>query len=219
MAKKEKLKVTVDDVRDTIIGLAKDAEAKGVKVPSFSTSASTAEQKPDHKEDGRTHINIYSMGKTALGRKLSPFSFGRFDHPEHGSFCSLEGFYYYISTGMKENGLRRLSGVAAKKLGKKLPRVENKDLDKMMREAVNYSWLASNIIDELIVEQTIENKCEILPFVHYYVYNDVEIVPKGNPWLVEEWEIIRKKSLAARGGTFVEHEGKTFVEFSSGVVE
>jgi hypothetical protein len=44
------------------------------------------------KDDGITHINIYSKGKTELGRWLSNFTY----HPietEDGKFDSVEGYW------------------------------------------------------------------------------------------------------------------------------
>jgi hypothetical protein len=48
-------------------------------------------------EDGVTHINIYSKGKTELGRWLTNFSYSPFNHPEYGKFLSMEGFWYWDS--------------------------------------------------------------------------------------------------------------------------
>lgn len=40
--------------------------------------------------DGIDHINIYSKGKTTLGRMLSNFACTPFTHPEDGKFASIE---------------------------------------------------------------------------------------------------------------------------------
>ena len=43
--------------------------------------------------DGVDHINIYSRGKTQLGRMLSNFYLSPFNHPVYGGFNTVEGFY------------------------------------------------------------------------------------------------------------------------------
>ena len=48
-------------------------------------------QAPDF-NDGVTHINVYSQGKTSIGRALSNFSPLGFNHPKHGHFESVEGY-------------------------------------------------------------------------------------------------------------------------------
>lgn len=60
-------------------------------------------------EDGVTHINIYSKGKTELGRWLTNFSYSPFNHPEYGKFLSMEGFWCWVSTGMMMNNSWRVS--------------------------------------------------------------------------------------------------------------
>ena len=43
----------------------------------------------DPKLDGIEHINIYSKGKTELGRLLTNFAQTPFIHPEYGRFESV----------------------------------------------------------------------------------------------------------------------------------
>ncbi len=69
-------------------------------------------------EDGITHINIYSKGKTELGRLMSNFALSPFSVPQHGEFKSIEGYWYWLSTG--DESLRDLYGYEAKKAGRKL---------------------------------------------------------------------------------------------------
>lgn len=46
-------------------------------------------------DDGETHINIYSKGRSDLGRFLSNFT--RSDTvTDHGKFRSLEGYYHFL---------------------------------------------------------------------------------------------------------------------------
>src|SRR5574342_342059 len=65
--------------------------------------------------DGVTHINIYSKGKTELGRWLSNFTEASIE-TEDGHFASIEGYWYWLST--KDDALREMVGNAAKKYGR-----------------------------------------------------------------------------------------------------
>lgn len=164
-------------------------------------------------QDGKTHINIYSKGRTVLGRTLSNFSHHQFHHDELGPFAGMEGLYYYLKTGKKNEGFRRLSGFAAKKLGKTLPRVEM-DIDefhRLLRIGCRCVYRDNPRIHELILDQVVENKGELLPFVHYYLAGNHAVVPKGNDWVVEEWDSIRKDAVIMAGGTINEVNDRLFV--------
>lgn len=47
--------------------------------------------------DGIDHINVYSQGKTKLGRLLSNFANTPFEIPGLGRFQSVESYWYYGS--------------------------------------------------------------------------------------------------------------------------
>jgi len=47
-------------------------------------------------EDGVTHINIYSKGRTTLGQMLSNFEDSPFTC-EDGNFRSIEDYWYWLS--------------------------------------------------------------------------------------------------------------------------
>lgn len=168
----------------------------------------------DVTKDGKTHINIYSSGRTVLGRALSNFSYYRFTHDELGTFSGMEGLYYYISTGMKHDAFRRLAGFSAKKLGKQLPRIEMKkeEFERLLRLGCRAVYRDNPKIHDLILDQVIENKGELVPFVHYYLNGLTASVPVGNEWLVEEWEAIRKDALEQAGGTIYEVDDRLFVK-------
>jgi hypothetical protein len=69
-------------------------------------------------DDGKTHINTYSQGRTVLGRQLTNFADSPFNHPKHGYFRSLEAFYYYLGSGCQFEGIRDLHGNEAKQYGR-----------------------------------------------------------------------------------------------------
>jgi len=140
--------------------------------------------------DGVTHINIYSRGKTELGRILSNFSKTPFMHPEYGLFNSVEGFYYYVSTGLVNEDLREVSGFLAKSIGKKYPRVKVDNFTSIIDSALRAKVRCNGNIKEGLIEST-------LPFTHYYVFGDHPnvkvIVPEEHQWFVEAFEKIRSE--------------------------
>src|ERR1041384_4927148 len=75
------------------------------------------------RDDGLTHLNVYSKAKTLLGRLLSNFANTPVDLGVDGCFKSIEGYWYWL--GLKESDplrdmLREAVGGAAKALGRKL---------------------------------------------------------------------------------------------------
>ena len=148
-------------------------------------------------QDGTTHINIYTQGKTQLGRALSNLFDCEFTVPGYGDFKSLEGFWYYYLTGCKHEELKSLGGFAAKNFGRKFP------FDRIDEESTGPVGEQREVILEAIRCKLRQNKwiCKLLkeselPLAHYYV-------PKGKEysmqysiskfqWQVEEFERLRK---------------------------
>jgi len=111
--------------------------------------------------DGIHHINIYSKGKTEIGRWLSNFSYCPIQ-TQHGDFNSIEGYWYWLTT--LHGKLRELHGFSAKKFGKECKKVREysdeefksyicKALDAKLK--INPKWAAE--------------QCN-LPLKHYYEY-------------------------------------------------
>lgn len=132
-------------------------------------------------KDGIDHINIYSKGKTDLGRFLTNFSYSKIETVD-GSFCSIEGYWYWLSC--KDEKLRKVYGFMAKKLG---------------RECGGKDWINSNEFKTKILS-AIDNKlnnypkfkkelenCK-LPLKHYYVYGNKVIEPKDGRWILDHLE-------------------------------
>jgi len=136
------------------------------------------------KDDGITHINIYSKAQTPLGIFLSNFTY----HPietKHGPFNSIEGYWYWLMC--RDDRLRKLHGYEAKKLGRKLCRSDwirphqKKDIKLAIYEKI--------ITSEKFYSRFMN--CE-LPFTHYYVtYGKVTRVPQAD-WLVDWFEKLRE---------------------------
>ena len=133
-------------------------------------------------KDGIEHINVYSKGKTQLGRDLSNFAHTPFTHPTYGRFECLEGFWYYVSTGKTTESLKMALGPIAKKIGKTLKKVHNPKFEQEICTAVDLKLQQNPEILKALQANT-------LPLVHYYWYgtetNCKIVEPEGDKWLIE----------------------------------
>lgn len=120
----------------------------------------------DPKEDGISHINVWSRGQTTLGRKLTNFAHTPFTHPRFGPFESMEGFWYWLATGCQYDHLRQLWGYLAKQEGKKLEKVSCVDFEELICEGIYHKVLQT---DSLVLPMAHSD----LPFYHYYWYGDL----------------------------------------------
>ena len=123
---------------------------------------------PDN--DGVTHINVYSRGRTVLEKLLSNFAEIPMDSPEFGRVHSVEGLWYYLITGEKHPELLKMSGWEAKKYGRNFPRCfvsTKEDFREKICAAITLKVLTSKRIYDLMAESS-----ENLPFTHYYVNTD-----------------------------------------------
>lgn len=127
--------------------------------------------------DGLNHINIYSRGKTKLGKLLSNFANTPFCY--NGElFQSVEGALYYYRTDDKR--LISMHGNAAKKLGRSLKQVKTEP-----PELLKAWFLAKVYSNPEIIELLSENN---LPFAHYYVMYGKVI--EANQTLPVIWQAI-----------------------------
>lgn len=144
-------------------------------------------------EDGFDHINIYSKGKTELGRWMSNFTYAPIEVP-HGKFTSIEGYWYFLKTG--DERFKHLHGYKAKALGDSLP-------DKAIWPANEFQFLICQAIDQKLRNGGIWLRHfseSILPFCHYYEYGGKR-VDAGYEWIIEHFEDRRR--------LLKEHYGKT----------
>lgn len=130
--------------------------------------------------DGVHHINIYSKGKTEIGRWLSNFSYSPIQ-TKNGDFKSIEGYWYWITT--LNDRLRELHGFPAKKLGKeseKILEVSDEIFKQKIKDAIdiklkiNPKWVAEKVN---------------LPLVHYYEYGGKRIEKQEYNWITEHIEM------------------------------
>lgn len=132
--------------------------------------------------DGLDHINIYSQGKTDLGRWLSNFANAPIEIPNKGEFQSIEGYWYWL--GCKDDKLRELHGIEAKKYGQNKKRKEVKNFEEKIKKA---------ILIKLKTYPDMRNKLKesYLPFEHYYVFKNKKV--KGSAiWVIDFIEDIRR---------------------------
>lgn len=141
----------------------------------------------DYKDDGKTHINIYSKGLTELGRFLSNFAYAPITLPE-GVFASIEGYWYYLGLGddvPERKALMSLYGVQAKLRGRELgsldwpvevPNFKAKILDAIRIKLQTYPSMLKAL------------KENNLPLTHYYVYGNKLVKVPAADWIVEAIE-------------------------------
>ena len=152
-------------------------------------------------EDGVTHINVYSRGRTEIGQLCSNFAHTPFVHPEYGHFDTIEGFWYWLSLGKKFDEFRTLPGLQCKKLGKSI----RKDLKLMHMERPNIENFNDQIKQAITLKVNQNPKLVSLlkdidlPLVHYYTYGNVlegpskykVVYPSQFNWIIEHLESIR----------------------------
>lgn len=140
--------------------------------------------------DGVQHINVWSKARTPLGQSLSNMAKVGVKIPNLGFFCTIEGYWWFLSTGSKYPVFKSLNGFDARKKGKSLDRVDCPDFNERIKEALTIKVRENRwILDELIDQKN------ALPLCHYYVYGDVpncKVVPANNSlWLLDHFNEIR----------------------------
>lgn len=123
--------------------------------------------KLDPREDGITHINTYSRGSTELGQELSNFAHTPFVHPRFGPFESMEGYWYWLSTGCQHDGLRTMWGFMAKQEGKRLTQVPCDNFEELICEGIEHKVRQNPSLARRLAHST-------LPLCHYYWYGRAE---------------------------------------------
>lgn len=141
--------------------------------------------------DGIDHCNVYTKGKTLLGRMMTNLSNCHITHPRYGDFRTLEGLWYYLKTGKNEEMFRVLSGYDARNLGKDMDKIWDQEFQREFKVGIICKILASEDLRKMLIESE-------LPFVHYYYYGKdpaklVVVVPKGHEWQMEFWTDMRTK--------------------------
>lgn len=146
-------------------------------------------------KDGINHINVYSRGKTVIGRELSNFALTPFEHPVHGVFDSVEGYWYWLTR--LDDRLREVSGVEAKELGRSLPKRRSYDgpeLSALFQFRITQALDAKLDRHPEIMQRLTASR---LPFVHYYVVKSkgqmIPSVPDGSDFLMTHFTKVRQE--------------------------
>lgn len=139
-------------------------------------------------EDGITHLNIYSKGKTELGRWLTNFAYSPII-TEDGHFASIEGYWYWLGCG--NDKLRKLYGYLAKKVGRESGSkvyIEDEEFKRKIKSAI--------LIKLCTYPDKLQELYETdLQLAHYYNYGGKIIEPKNAKWITEFIRCIRDKKL------------------------
>jgi hypothetical protein len=125
-------------------------------------------------QDGTTHINIYSKGKTELGRFLTNFA-----------YASVEGYWYWLSNRHEE--MRIVFGWNAKKTGRlhtKTIQLTEQEFQRKIREAC---WIKIHSNQDML--NSFKNST--LPFTHYYVFSNGSVKDAGYKWITDMWRFFR----------------------------
>lgn len=138
-------------------------------------------------EDGVDFINIYSRGRTELGRWLSNFAHSPVDLPEHGHFESIEGYWYWLGT--KDDRLRSLVGFQAKQLGRQIRSDKEIELvegfEDMIRSAIDVKLKTRpEMMRSLAFTE--------LPLVHFYEWKGKR-VDAGYEWIIAHIDLRRQQ--------------------------
>lgn len=135
------------------------------------------------KDDGITHINIYTKGRTGLGRFLTNMN----DIPvttDHGVFKSMEGYWHYLKIKLiHENfdpkNYQNLTCYEAKKLNKRIMNTDE-NLSGLVSEVITSNDFRSKILVALTGKINSSSKMKELfikndlPFEHYYYYGSID---------------------------------------------
>jgi len=152
-------------------------------IKNYCDKLSQGEKMYTPETDGINHINVYSKGKTELGRLLSNFAHTPFVCDD-GRFESVEGYWYWL--GNKDDRLRSVYGYNAKSLGRKLPRqksLSEEEFKTKIKIAINKKIKQNNLMNVLAISR--------LPFVHYYAW-DGHVKDAGYRWIVDHITTLRK---------------------------
>ena len=144
--------------------------------------------------DGITHINVYSRGKTELGKLLSNFSHTPFKLDKFGEFASVEAFWYWYFSDTNNNDIRKLHGTQAKFLGQRLmegKKPEILEIDEQVIIAAIYTKLDQN---PYIIDMLVQND---LPLAHYYVNSETGAITYKDEyiWITEAIERYRQEEI------------------------
>jgi len=159
-------------------------------------------------DDGVTHVNVYSRGRTELGRLLSNFSNLPFIFEEQ-IYASVEAWWYVNSlvlwgcvfdeeTREAVSSLKFMHGASAKTLGRGLHSLllGTERTQPPSREVLKAVYHAK--IDAYPRLKSDLLGCK-LPFDHYYVMSERIVHTPKHRWTGQLWNEVRADLLAESG--------------------
>lgn len=143
--------------------------------------------------DGISHINIYSQGKTELGKMLSNFYHFKIE-TDDGTFQSVEGYWHWLGIEDCEEKeiLRNVYGYNAKKTGNELKKKYNKRFDENFEKKILHAiWYKVRRNSNMF-----KNFIAVLPFEHYYNFSGKIVDVKDKyKWMVDGIDKMRNHIL------------------------
>ena len=144
----------------------------------------------DPNEDGKTHINIYSKGRTFLGRFLSHRTLCELNLPE-GRFLCVSAYWYHL-TCKEDSRLNRVHDWETELLATQLSPLPRKqqlpaaELQAKIKKALDAKIKWSDYWQEEFTESE-------LPFLHYYLDAEGNVVDESRKyrWLLNHLEARR----------------------------
>lgn len=140
------------------------------------------------KDDGITHINVYSKGKTELGRLLSNFAHTPFKY-NNEIFQSVESYWYYNKTSNLD--FKDLIGYKAKEYYRnKYPKnyKGSNPSKEQLKEIYKLKLQYHPNIKKILLQNN-------LPLAHYYIMDGKQIDANEYLWTVKLWEEIKEELL------------------------
>lgn len=154
--------------------------------------------KVKEEDDGITHINVYSKGKTELGRLLSNFA----NTPViigDNHFASVESWWYWTKMNnfnslfkiprfskYQVDSIKSKIGVEAKMYYRNIIGGDDRQFNPT-KEQLKEVYLLKLEQNPKVKEMLLENK---LPFAHYYIMKDKRVDADISLWTVDLWREI-----------------------------
>ena len=127
------------------------------------------DQEIDETEDGKTHIRLAWDGRTALGRCIDNSAVTPFEHPEFGTFKSMDAFRLWLATGQTDRRYRHLYGEDASRLVYRCTAVENPRFLPQFHKAFVLKLQQSRLHGHTLLEHALQNKLEwVIYFIDHY---------------------------------------------------
>lgn len=138
--------------------------------------------------DGKTHINTGDQAKTPLGKMLSQSYRMPFNHSLLGEFQCINGFWSYLTSKVRNDRVRHLSGSDLKNYSKNN---DSRRVDNFIYILLGAQWEKINAHPKLKTAL----KESTLPLDCYYVTKkeewDLRVRPRHADWMIWGFEEMR----------------------------